>query len=74
MSEMEKKRNKNLERKINGWERILNVQFPQSYRQFLLERGSATIGGFRIFGLPGREIKLSVLEATLILRKMRPEY
>ncbi|MBU4274869.1 SMI1/KNR4 family protein [Patescibacteria group bacterium] len=43
------------ERKISRFERRLNVHFPRSYRQFLLEHGSAIIDGFQILGLAEEE-------------------
>jgi len=57
--------------KIVSLEWNLGVEFPSSYRQFLLEKESAVIGGFSILGLPTEEVKLSMLEGTLILRKKR---
>ena len=43
---------RSLEREIKGIELTLDVKFPQSYRQFLMEQGSAVIAGYQIFGLP----------------------
>ena len=48
---------RSLEREIKGIELTLDVKFPQSYRQFLLERGSAEVAGFQILGLPEKEEK-----------------
>ena len=36
-------------------EEILKVTFPHSYREFLLEKGSAIVRGFKIFGLGEKE-------------------
>ncbi|XOB40718.1 MAG: SMI1/KNR4 family protein [Candidatus Nealsonbacteria bacterium] len=60
-------------KEIDFFERILGLQFPQSYRQFLLEEGSAIIDGFNISGTPTKEVKTSVLETTQILRTKRPD-
>ena len=38
-----------------------NIEFPPSYRQFLLEKGSAVIDGYQIFGLPPKEEKEGIL-------------
>ena len=43
------------EKKIRRWEKLLRVKFPRSYRQFLLERGSALVDGFRVLGIPREE-------------------
>ena len=50
-------RRREIERKISGFEERLDVKFPESYRQFLLEKGSAVIDGYQIFGLPEKEEK-----------------
>ncbi len=42
---------------IDFTEEMLGVKFPQSYRQFLLEQGSAFIAGQPVFGLPEEEPK-----------------
>ncbi|MBU4205008.1 SMI1/KNR4 family protein [Patescibacteria group bacterium] len=47
--------NGDAEHLVNRFEMFLDAKFPQSYRQFLLERGSAVIDGFQILGLPKRE-------------------
>jgi len=39
-------------RKIVDFENQLQITFPRSYRQFLLERGTATIAGYTIIGIP----------------------
>ncbi|RLF88004.1 hypothetical protein DRN43_06700 [Thermococci archaeon] len=58
-------------------ENLLGVSLPNSYRDFLLERGAAVIDGFKILGLPTKETRSwkikSVLEGTQILRWKRPE-
>jgi len=46
---------RSLEREIKGIELTLDVKFPQSYRQFLMEQGSAVIAGYQIFGLPEKK-------------------
>ena len=38
---------------IEFFELTLSVQFPQSYRDFLQEHGSAMVDGFLILGIPG---------------------
>ena len=42
-------------------EEILKVTFPHSYREFLLEKGSAIVRGFKIFGLGEKEKEEGVL-------------
>jgi len=42
----------NREEEIARFELRLDVEFPESYRQFLLERGSAVIDGYQILGIP----------------------
>jgi hypothetical protein len=54
-------------------EKRLNIKFPDSYRKFIFKEGSAVIDGYQIFGLPTQEVSTSVLEATEILRILRPE-
>ena len=44
------------ERKISGFERVLRVKFPRSYREFLLAHGSMEIAGYTILGIP-EEVK-----------------
>lgn len=41
-----------IERRIRMTERVLEITFPRSYRQFLIERGTATIEGYTILGIP----------------------
>jgi hypothetical protein len=65
-----------IERKISGFEESLEIQFPQSYRQFLLNREEIEEkAGFQlpVLGLPGKEDPMSVLKATEILRTYRPD-
>ena len=58
---------------IDFLEETLRVQFPQSYRKFLLDKGSAVIDGYKILGIPTKDIPTSVLEATGILREQRKD-
>ena len=60
-------------RKINGFERFLQVKFPPSYRQFLLEHGSAVIDGFNVIGLSTKEVPIDCVEGTGIVRQKRPD-
>jgi hypothetical protein len=57
----------------NFLEELLQVKFPSSYRQFLLNRGLTVIDGFKILGLPTKEVPISVLEGTVILRNLRKD-
>ena len=43
------------EKEIVSFELRLGVEFPQSYRRFLLEHGSAVIAGYQILGIPERK-------------------
>lgn len=63
----------NRENLVNLFEEALRVKFPTSYRQFLLNRGSAIVDGFNVVGIPTEKVKISVLEATEILRKEKPD-
>jgi len=62
-----------IEIRINRLEQRLEVKFPHSYRQFLLEKGSAVIDGHKIMGIPTKKVPMSVLEATETLRNKRPD-
>jgi len=62
-----------IERRISGFEQTLKIRFPQSYRQFLLEQGSAVIAGYKVFGIPTKEVKTSVVEATQALWRLRKD-
>ena len=64
---------KTKEQKIMEIEESLDVIFPSSYRQFLLERGSAVIAGYKVFGIPTKEVKTSVVEATQTLWRLRKD-
>ena len=44
-----------IEWKVGCIEKDLGVKFPKSYREFLIERGTATIAGYTIFGIPEQE-------------------
>jgi len=57
------------EKKIRRWEKLLRVKFPQSYRQFLLERGSALVDGFRVLGIPKEEPEVE--ESSLPKEKIK---
>ena len=59
------------EEKVTVIEKILEIKFPKSYQEFLLKRESAIIDGFKIMGLPTKEVPISVLEGTLVVRKKR---
>jgi len=48
-------------------ESLLGVKFPKSYKNFLLEKGSAVIDGFKILGLPTREVGISFWEGAFLL-------
>jgi hypothetical protein len=52
---------------------LLGVKLPKSYRKFLLEKGSSIIDGYKILGLPTKEVQTSVFEGTLYLRKKRKD-
>ena len=63
-------------RKISGWEKLLGIKFPRTYRQFLLEREEIEKEtGFElpVLGLATKENPMSVSEATEILRTNRPD-
>ncbi|MBU3907271.1 MAG: SMI1/KNR4 family protein, partial [Nanoarchaeota archaeon] len=62
-------RNVQTEWEVRGFERDLKVQFPKSYRQFLLECGSSLIDGFQIVGLVEEE-KTEEKEERLDLTKI----
>jgi hypothetical protein len=47
---------------------------PQSYKEFCLKRGAAIIDGYKILGLPTKEIRASYIEGTLNLRKKREDF
>lgn len=51
----------------------LNVQLPNSYKNFLSERGNDIAFGHPIFGIPATLELNSVLGATYLLRLSRPE-
>lgn len=53
MKEVEKTK----QQKIMELEESFDLVFPQSYRQFLLEQGSAVIAGYQIYGIPEKEEK-----------------
>lgn len=44
----------------------LGLKFPQSYRQFLIERGSAVVDGYQIFGLPEEKEERKEREGILL--------
>ena len=45
----------NNENRIVEIEFFLGITFPRSYRKFLIERGTATIAGYTILGIPEQE-------------------
>ncbi len=55
-------------------EALLEVNFPQSYKDFLFNKGHTVVDGFPILGLPiNPELSPSVLGATELLRAQRPD-
>jgi hypothetical protein len=58
-------------------EQILGVEFPHSYKKFLLEHSYRIVDGFKILGLPIKSTQnwkiKSVIEGTQYLRLKRPE-
>jgi len=59
--------------RIELMEDLLGIKFPHSYRQFLLEKGSAVIDGHKIMGIPTKEVPESMLDATRTLRVQRKD-
>jgi len=58
---------------IISLEVALGLHFPPSYRQFLQEQGSAVTAGFKVLGMPTEAGAMSVVQATELLRKRRPD-
>lgn len=61
MKRQEEVRKKEINRLEKLFKARLGVTFPQSYRQFLLEQGSAVVDGYQIFGLVEEEEEKGVL-------------
>jgi hypothetical protein len=64
---------KKTNKEINYLEESFKIRLPKSYRQFLLEKPSLIMDGFKFFGLSTNEIPVSLLESTLVLRKRRDD-
>lgn len=70
------------EEEIDFLEETLDLKFPRSYRQFLLEKGSEEVVGFQILGLAEREEKpekqpkkeVPVRESPIEVDKSSPYY
>jgi len=41
----------NSKKQVERFEKILGITFPASYREFLIERGTAKIAGYTILGI-----------------------
>ena len=64
---------------LDVFEGMLDVKFPKSYRQFLIERGTAKIAGYTILGIPEelekpvevehKEVKAKKVEALKVETK-----
>jgi hypothetical protein len=52
---------------------IAGTRLPQAYVDFIFEVGSSVIDGYALHGLPTAESPVSVVEATFVLRKCRPD-
>ena len=50
-------------------EELLKIQFPKSYRQFLIEKAPTEVAGFRILGLPEGKTEKKVPIKNLMLIK-----
>ncbi len=61
------------EKEISFIETELNVQIPNSYKEFLLSKGSDVAFGLPILGLPATYDYSSTLGLTSILRTVRPD-
>jgi hypothetical protein len=64
----------NEETQILLTEQLLGVKFPKSYHEFLSKKGYSgyfLVDGFKIFGLPSREVEYSIINATNYLRRKR---
>lgn len=54
-------------------ENKLNIQIPNSYKNFLINKGKDIVFGLPLLGLPATDELSSSLGATLVLRALRPE-
>ena len=61
------------QKEISFIETELNVQIPNSYKKFLLSKGSDVAFGLPILGLPATYDYSSTLGVTSILRTVRPD-
>ena len=62
-----------MQHEIDKFEELLEVKFPISYRQFLEEYGSKIIDGYKVMGFANKAVPMTVIDATIILRKIRPD-
>jgi hypothetical protein len=62
-----------MQERIRILELCLGVIFPETYRKFLSEKGSAFVDGFQVMGFATEVVKFSLKKATRILRALRPD-
>jgi len=70
---MEDTKKHEIERKIKRFENRKGLNFPNLYRKFLLEKRSILVAGNQIFGIPTKQVKTSVFEATQTLWNLRKD-
>ena len=58
---------------IQSLEEKLGVKLPNSYKNFILQKGSAIINGYSVVGLPTTSVSLDAEKATNLLRYRRPD-
>lgn len=58
---------------IQSFEEKFGVKLPNSYKNFILQKGSALIDGYRVVGLPTKDVSLDAEKATNLLRYRRPD-
>ncbi|PKP61368.1 hypothetical protein CVT91_03365 [Candidatus Atribacteria bacterium HGW-Atribacteria-1] len=58
---------------IQSFEEKFGVRLPNSYKNFILQKGSAIIDGYRVVGLPIKDVFLDAEKATNLLRYRRPD-
>ena len=58
---------------LQSLEEKLGVKLPNSYKNFILQKGSAIIDGYSVVGLPTTSVSLDAEKATNLLRYRRPD-
>lgn len=52
----------NREGKVIILEQLLGVKFSQSYRDFILDKGGTIVDGYRVLGIPRKELDKEYLD------------